>query len=162
MKKLLVISDIHRARGALRRIIHAEKDADALIFLGDGIDDLDVVQEEAPRMPVYSVRGNCDLGSYEPLDGLVAFEGVLFYYTHGHIYNVKYGTDDLEQAAREKGADVALFGHTHRPILKNGQDVTLFNPGSAGQSYSGNDSYGVITLGGGGTIDFEHRMVPEQ
>lgn len=159
MKKILVVSDTHGADRALRAILREEKDADALIFLGDGEKDLQAVEEENPKLPVYAVRGNCDFSSLLPVDGLAAFDGVLFYYTHGHIYNAKMTLDDLEQAGRERGADVVLFGHTHQGILKPCGDVTLFNPGSAGQSYSGNDSYGVILIKDGKT-EFEHHLVP--
>lgn len=159
MKKILVVSDTHGADKALRAILQEEKDADALIFLGDGEQDLQAVEEENPKLPVYAVRGNCDFSSLLPVDGLAAFDGVLFYYTHGHIYNAKMTLDDLEQAGRERGADVVLFGHTHQGIMKHCGDVTLFNPGSAGQSYSGNDCYGVIRIKDG-KPEFEHHLVP--
>ncbi len=42
-----------------------------------------------PELKIYSVRGNCDYASFAPPDGLAAFGGVLFYYTHGNLYNVK-------------------------------------------------------------------------
>lgn len=160
MKKILVLSDTHGSKELLRRILMDESDADALIFLGDGEDDLSVVESMCPRMPVYAVRGNCDFSSNLPIDGLLPIEGVLFYYTHGHIHDVKYGLDNMEEAVRSRGADVGLFGHTHHPILKKCGDVTLFNPGSAGHAYSGNESYGVITLSGGGTVEFEHHLAP--
>lgn len=161
MKEIIVVSDTHGADQNLRKIVRKEKNAYAMFFLGDGEADLRVVEEENPRLPVYAVRGNCDFGSFLPLDGLTAFDDVLFYYTHGHIYNAKFSLDDLAQAGRSRGADVVLFGHTHQGIMRRCGDVTLFNPGSAGRSYSGYDGYGVIKLGGGGSIEFEHRMVPE-
>lgn len=161
MKKILILSDTHGATHTLRTILQKEKDSDAIIFLGDGASDLRVVEEELPRTPVYAVRGNCDMGSYLPPDGLIAFEGILIYYTHGHLYNVKCTLDDLTQAAKERGADIALFGHTHRPILKNVPDLVLFNPGSAGRSYSGRDCYGVLTVGGDSAMQLEHRLALE-
>ncbi len=160
MKKILVFSDSHNATHNLRLILQRESDADAIIFLGDGADDLRVAEEELPRTPVYAVRGNCDMGSYLPLDGLVAFEGILIYYTHGHIYNVKCTLEDLAWAAKERGADIALFGHTHRPILKNLPDLVLFNPGSCGRTYTGMDTYGVILVEDGKIISAEHKFVP--
>ncbi len=160
MKKILVVSDTHGADQCLRAILQKETDAAALIFLGDGEKDLHVAEEEFPRLPVYAVHGNCDFGSLLPVEGLAAFDGVLFYYTHGHIYNAKMTLDDLERAGRERGADVVLFGHTHQGIVKNCGDVTLFNPGSAGQSFSGHNGYGVVCIDGK-NVEFEHRLVPE-
>ena len=60
-------------------------------------------QEEAltlyPKMKVYAVAGNCDFGALEPLDGLAAFDQVVVFYTHGHMYGVKYDLDTLTDAA---------------------------------------------------------------
>lgn len=161
MKKVLILSDSHGSARTLRTILMKEKDADMIIYLGDGENDLRVAGELLPRTPVYAVRGNCDMGSYLPLDGLIAVEGLLIYYTHGHIYNVKCTLEDLAQAARDRGADLALFGHTHRPILKNMDDLVLFNPGSAGRSYSGRDCYGILIVGGDSAMQLEHRLAFE-
>lgn len=119
MTKLLILSDSHGSTQAVRRILAAEKDADAVIFLGDGLHDLELALTEAPKTRVYSVAGNCDFGALEPLDGLAAFDSVVIFYTHGHMYGVKYDLDTLAEAAAARGAEVALFGHTHIPPLMN-------------------------------------------
>ena len=49
---------------------------------------------------------------------------------HGHMYGVSMSTDMLKEEARSRGAQVAMFGHTHRPWLEIGSDVTVLNPGS--------------------------------
>ena len=42
MTKLLVLSDSHGARGAIKRILNKEQNnVDAVIFLGDGLRDLE-------------------------------------------------------------------------------------------------------------------------
>ena len=61
--------------------------------------------------PIYRVAGNCDVGYQEPTEGMAPFAGVLFFYTHGHHYGVKMGSERLAESAGERGADVALFGH---------------------------------------------------
>ena len=55
--------------------------------------------------------------------------GVLFFYTHGHHYGVKRGSERLAQCAGDRGADVALFGHTHVRELQRGVGTaaTVFN-----------------------------------
>ena len=78
-------------------------------------------------MKVYAVAGNCDFGALEPLDGLAAFDQVVVFYTHGHMYGVKYNLDTLADAAAARGAEVALFGHTHKPIALQKNGVFLFN-----------------------------------
>ena len=91
------------------------------------------------------------------LDGLAPFGGVLFFYTHGHHYGVKMGSERLAECAGERGADVALFGHTHRRELVRGVGTaaTVFNPGSLRDG----GSYGVITIKDG-HCEFSWKRVP--
>ena len=91
MTKLLVLSDSHGGRAAIERVLMKEsKSIDALIFLGDGLRDLELALTLYPKLRAYSVAGNCDYGALEPTDGLAAFDGVVIFYTHGHMYGVKY------------------------------------------------------------------------
>ncbi len=111
MTKLLILSDSHNSRLAIENILAAEADSiDALIFLGDGLRDLEQALTFYPSLRAYAVAGNCDFGALEPLDGLAAFDGVVVFYTHGHMYGVKYDLDTLADAAAARGANVALFG----------------------------------------------------
>ena len=83
--KVLVVSDVHGRVTPLRWLLKNET-ADALFFLGDGLYDLDqaiAANGAAPDYPIYRVRGNCDIGSDDPAEGLAPFGGVLFFYTHG-------------------------------------------------------------------------------
>lgn len=157
MTKLVIVSDIHGAIGRLRRLLEQEADLDYLVFLGDGERDMEQIENLISPRKVYAVRGNCDYAGDFPLEGLAAFDGVLFFYTHGHAYRVKYDLDYFTSVVQTKGADVGLFGHTHTPLVLN-QDAselpTLFNPGSLGFGAS----YGVICCDRG-TATFEHRHV---
>lgn len=160
MKTILVLSDTHGSASAFTRVAAKNPGANALIFLGDGCRDLEKVQEQLP-MPVYPVHGNCDFGALEPGEGLVAFEGVLFYYVHGHQFDVKYTYEALARCAAARGADAALFGHTHLPDLVQIGGVTLFNPGSAALSRNGRPTYGRITVEQGKAPVFEHLEMPD-
>ena len=147
MTKLLILSDSHNSRLAIENILAAEADSiDALIFLGDGLRDLEQALTFYPSLRAYAVAGNCDFGALEPLDGLAAFDGVVVFYTHGHMYGVKYDLDTLADAAAARGANVALFGHTHIPVAEERGGVFLFNPGSCGRCYTGPNTYGILTL----------------
>ena len=76
MTKLLVLSDSHGGRAAIERVLMKEsKSIDALIFLGDGLRDLELALTLYPKLRAYSVAGNCDYGALEPTDGLAAFDG---------------------------------------------------------------------------------------
>ena len=144
--KILVISDVHGRLRDLRWVLDHEE-ADALFYLGDGLYDLDCALQ-ARRTPVpypiYRVAGNCDTGYQDPTEGLVPFGGLLFFYTHGHRYQVKWDLSQLTDTAAARGADVALFGHTHHTRMVAGHKVApdLFNPGSLWDD----GHYGVIHI----------------
>ena len=162
MTKLLILSDSHNSRLALENILATEADSiDALIFLGDGLRDLELALTLYPKLRAYSVAGNCDYGALEPTDGLAAFDGVVIFYTHGHMYGVKYDLDTLADAASARGAEVALFGHTHIPHAETRSGVFLFNPGSCGRCYTGPNTYGILTLADGKVVSHEHKEVPK-
>ena len=161
--KLLVLSDSHGGRAAIERVLLKENaNIDALVFLGDGLRDLEQALTPYPRLRAYSVAGNCDYGALEPMDGLAAFDQTIVFYTHGHMYGVKYDLDTLTDAAAARGAELALFGHTHVPHAEQRGKVFLFNPGSCGRCYTGPDTYGLLTLENGKVTAYEHKEVPKQ
>ena len=62
----------------------------------------------------------------------LTLDGVKFFLTHGHRYSVKYTLDALLNAAYFAGADMVLFGHTHRAVSETMQGLYVVNPGTAG------------------------------
>ena len=78
--------------------------------------------------------------------------------THGHLHGVKLSLLRLRLAAKEAGAQVALFGHTHRRELVHGVGTaaTVFNPGSLRDG----GSYGVIKVTDG-QCEFSWKRVPQ-
>ena len=163
MTKLLILSDSHSNRLALEHIQKAEADhIDALIFLGDGLRDLEQTLTLYPRLRAYAVAGNCDFGALEPLDGLAAFDGVVVFYTHGHMYGVKYDLDTLSDAAAARGANVALFGHTHVPVAERRGDVFLFNPGSCGPRRFHQEITMMMAEAENGTLRVEKITIPHE
>ena len=92
-----------------------EREQPRLCFhLGDGERDAAALQRRFPELPLYAVRGNCDLRSALSPTLDCAIGGVPIFATHGHLFQVKYEPrlDSLTQAARDRGARLALFGHT--------------------------------------------------
>lgn len=129
-------------------VIHQHPNTDAIFFLGDGERDADDVEAFCPEVPLYRVQGNCDFASPYPIEGLAPLGGMLFFYTHGHQYHVKTGTDELAAVAKRTGADAALYGHTHTPLHEVIEGVHVFNPGSLNLPREGGPTYGLITLQG--------------
>lgn len=138
--RLLVLSDSHRHYQTLRRIILLHREADRIIFLGDGLEDFDRMDLPFPVSPI-TVSGNNDWNSIVPPNEILTLDGVKIYCTHGHLEHVKYGTQTLEKTALENGASLALFGHTHEPFHSYRDSLHLFNPGAV---MDGN--YGLVDI----------------
>lgn len=135
----MVVSDTHGSVIALTSVLSWAKDVtpDAAVFLGDGIGDLERATIHAGfSCPWQMVRGNNDFG-FPHLETLIfGFGGHSFFLCHGHRYNLYSGMDTLATAARNNGADAALFGHTHVPFFDDSNGVLLVNPGSVGSPRS--------------------------
>ena len=129
--KLLVISDTHgylsNARDVLNRI---GKYMSGVIHLGDHSYDAEDLKTEYPDLPFYIVRGNNDFGSKAPNTATLSLNGKKLVLTHEHLQQVYWSYDSLYYWAEEQGADVVLFGHTHRPVNDNKGRILVFNPGS--------------------------------
>ncbi len=145
MKKLLVISDTHGIKIKMKAVIRRFTEVDMIIHLGDYSRDADYIRT-LTHMPVYNVRGNCDLGSDAEAESLLFLEGVKILMVHGHKQSVKSSLLGLSLYAREKEANVALFGHTHIPTEQYHQNVLLYNPGSLGEPRGLPSTVGLITV----------------
>ncbi len=172
--KLIVVSDIHGRYERLSEVMELHRDADALIFLGDGLRELLRADAYSYPFTVYSVSGNCDsfsaFSNYldnAPEELILNFEGYRFYLLHGHTKSVKSGLDRLTVAANSREADVVLFGHTHLTLekyLPAGSEagrgelkkpLYLFNPGSLGASGDGRAHFGLVEIRQGNIL-FSH------
>ena len=143
LMRILVVSDSHRNVDMLRKILLVQPQAEIVIHLGDGEDDLALLKPGFPEKMFLQVRGNCDWGSNLPYSNVYTAEGVKIFYTHGHLYNVKGGLYSAVCAAREQKAQVLLFGHTHQALTDYEDGLYIMNPGSAGY---GAPSYGTLDI----------------
>lgn len=151
--KLLVLSDTHGRVDRVLRVLNLHSDADAVLFLGDGISDISRSGVDTGKL--FCVRGNCDGVSfnpslYSPDELSLCFDGFNILMMHGHLHGVKSGIDSAVRYAAAKGADILLFGHTHIPCESylSSDDmkkpIYIFNPGSLGAGQGGSASYGLI------------------
>jgi putative phosphoesterase len=147
--RILVVSDTHRDRYALRHALLAQPSAEVIIHLGDGEEEANEMKLNFPEKMFLQVRGNCDWGSTLPAEGIVQLEGKRIFYTHGYTYNVKFGLYEAVSAARAKKADVLLFGHTHNPINEYRDGLYIMNPGSLNGS---NGTYGTLDITPAGIV----------
>lgn len=126
--KVYVFSDTHHRTSAMEQEIIADP-PDAIIHLGDYMEDTFDLRSGFPDIPLYSVPGNCDFrdGGVEEL----ALLGHRLLLCHGHQFGVKLGLDRLRKEGMRRGVDAVLFGHTHNQYLDDSSTPILLNPGSA-------------------------------
>ena len=128
---IAVISDTHKNQRSIDIAKNhiKEANADIIIHLGDGIEDVEPLKEEFSGK-VYAVEGNCDTLNKYPKENLIEVNGKKIYFTHGDLYGVKKGLDNLRLKGKAVGADIVLFGHTHQPFKEEKNGMLLMNPGS--------------------------------
>ena len=128
--KILIVSDTHGIETNLRKVLRREGVPDRLFHLGDS----EATEKHLlglAKCPVEVVAGNCDYFSELPLAKCVELAGHRMLLTHGHYQYVSFGTEDLEAFALENRCDMVLYGHTHRPdIRQTQQGLWILNPGS--------------------------------
>ncbi|MDD3164291.1 MAG: metallophosphoesterase [Oscillospiraceae bacterium] len=141
--KILVLSDSHGCLDFMRRAVEIEQ-PDAVCHLGDHARDAAILKKENPQLPVHVVRGNCDCFGNAPDEAHITLGGRPILMMHGHRYGVKSSPYRAILAARQVGAVVLLFGHTHRRTCFLDQNLWVMNPGSCMGSKP--VSYGVIMI----------------
>lgn len=158
MKKILVLSDSH---GEVARMYSAVQEVhpDLVIHLGDCWEDAMRLKQRLDGIPMECVPGNCDY-VYEQAVRVLLIEGKKVMICHGHTFHVKAGYLNLELAAKERGADAVLFGHTHRLYYETNNGITFLNPGSIGSPpYGVAPSYGILMIDGdAGTITYDTKL----
>lgn len=144
----LIFSDSHGDASCMKRALNKNPDAEVVFFLGDGISDAEALAIDDKCRMWIAVRGNCDFSVVFGNGVLnkteqITLMGKKIMLTHGDVYGVKGGLETLIGAARSRGADIVLFGHTHIPYESYDDGLYIFNPGTASHPYY---SFGVLTL----------------
>lgn len=152
--RIIVTSDSHRRANYLIDIFERHYETtDLFINLGDGEDDVDSALLLYPKAKIERVAGNCDWGSTLPLSKIVMANGKKIFITHGHPYYVKHGYEVIEQKAKEVGADICLFGHTHTPYTEHKDGIYFMNPGAVCDGV-----YGIIDITDKGIITYNQTI----
>ena len=157
--KILILSDTHGNTNAVVKILEREKNLDSIFHLGDGIADIYKAREQIECPKCYTVRGNCDESLATPPEMILNLEGFKILLTHGDGYGVKNTTSALYQSARDKNADIAIFGHSHKQIYQYESGIFMFNPGSVLADIGKTSEYGILVLNHGENPVFEHKYL---
>lgn len=122
--KALIVSDSHGLTNELIQLKQQYEYVDVMIHCGDS--ELSMQDTEGYEI----VRGNCDYETSYPNDIVTEVEGIRFFITHGHRYNVKMTLQNVLYKAKESQAQVACFGHSHIMGAELVDGTLLINPGS--------------------------------
>ena len=157
---IAVISDTHRINKYIKAGLEAAKDADILIHLGDNVEDAEYYEMNF-KGEVYAVKGNCDYSNKYPAERIIEIEGKKIFFTHGHLYGVKSGINNIYYRGRELEADVVLFGHTHTAGIERTDTLTLMNPGSISLPRLTKRSIGFIEIKESGDIETYLKFIED-
>lgn len=137
--QILVISDTHYTISPAKELIE-RLNPDYVLHLGDMCEDSRALENAFPRKIIVSVKGNNDFFDKQyPGERFFELCGKKIFMCHGHKYNVKSSLLPITYKGKELGADIVLFGHTHRTYLEEYEGMTIMNPGSVA-------SYGIIEI----------------
>lgn len=160
--QFLVFSDSHGERRYLTAALRRNPDIHHILFLGDGISDMEALQKERPDLYIRAVKGNCDgLTIDYPAEDIFTLYGTTVFLCHGHTLSVKGGMGSAICRAREAGARVLLYGHTHEKTAAylSDFDLHICNPGSIGRPYVGEPSFAILDILPDGNVSISHGRV---
>lgn len=134
--------------GGLRRV-------DLILHAGD-VTAIEALARFETFAPVRAVQGNNDgavLRRELPLRRYFCFGTFTAGLMHGHGIDRLTARRATERIMRGQ-VDLAIFGHSHRPLCERLDDLILFNPGSAtNKRWEPRYSYGIIRV--------DREIVPE-
>lgn len=153
--KILVFSDSHNNAFRIEQALLSHRDAELIIHLGDGTTDLLSVQAAYPQYRYEYVLGNCDYTKENvPEEKLIEVENKKIFMVHGHLYK----SPKLICRAAQVGADIVLYGHTHRPKVSTHEGILFINPGCVSMAKVKNTkSYLILEIENG---EVNYRFIP--
>jgi len=140
------MSDSHDNCDALQRTVCFFKDirCELVIHAGDFVAPFAARELENLLCPVKAVFGNCDgekrglektiqpFGEIKEAPFVFSHQGKTILITHLHFSVDKY--------AASKKYEIIVFGHTHKPEIREAHGTLLINPGETGGWLSGKSS----------------------
>ena len=127
--KVLVVSDTHRKNDGYLEILKKRGPFDMVIHCGD-VEGSEYLIKEAAGCPVQMVMGNNDFFSDLPREIEFKLGKYKIWVTHGHNFYVYMDNQIIKEDARGRGADIVMYGHTHKPVIDTEDGVIAINPGS--------------------------------
>lgn len=135
--KILVVSDTHRNNNNYLKVLERVGPLDMVIHCGD-VEGSELLISKAAGCQVEMVQGNNDFFSDLPREKEFMIGQYKVWLTHGHNYYIAMNSEIIKQEARDREIDIVMCGHTHKPVVDIGNDLTLINPGSISYPRQGN------------------------
>jgi putative phosphoesterase len=147
-----IMSDSHDNCDAVRRAVRFFKDkkCELVIHAGDFVAPFAARELEHILCPVKAVFGNCDgekrgleetiqpFGEIKNAPLVFSHQDRTILITHIHVSVDKY--------AASRKYEIIVFGHTHKPEIREAHGTLLINPGETGGWLSGKSSVGLMDL----------------
>lgn len=127
--KILIVSDTHHHNDNYARVLERVSPVDMIIHCGD-VEGSEFLIRDGAGCPVEMVEGNNDFFSNLPREREFLIGDYKVWLTHGHAYYVSMGSQFIKEEAKSRGADIVMFGHTHKPLIEIESDIIAINPGS--------------------------------
>ncbi len=158
--QFLIFSDSHGNHFPMVEVIRRHPEVKNVLFLGDGLADIERLYALFPQHEFRCVRGNMDFFIMREAEETDLFElySCRVLMMHGHTRGVKGGTSAAEKDAVHSRARVLLYGHTHLPECRylSEEELYVFNPGSIGRPRGGKPSYGLMDILPDGSVMLSH------
>lgn len=125
--KLLIVSDSHGLTDDLKEIKQKHfNEISMMIHCGDS-----ELEYDHPSLDGFTtVRGNCDFDKSFAEELIEDIGSHKVFITHGHRYSVKSTLLNLTYRAKELGANIVCFGHSHFLGAEIIDGILFINPGS--------------------------------
>lgn len=127
--RILIVSDTHRNNENFLKVLDREGPLDMVVHCGD-TEGSEYLISKSAGCPAYIVMGNNDFFSDLPREIEFEIAGYKVWVTHGHNYYVSLGNETLKEIALQRGIDIVMYGHTHKPVIEEETELTILNPGS--------------------------------
>lgn len=154
--RVLIVSDTHGRHTGLDKALEQAGKIDYLVHLGD-TEGGEYYIEAVCGCPAYILAGNNDFFSDSLREMEIMFGRKKAFMSHGHYYRVSLGPERIAEEGKSRGADIVMYGHTHKPLIEQIGGITVLNPGSL--SYPRQEgrrgSYIIMEMDEEGNTDFQ-------
>ncbi|MDR5656171.1 metallophosphoesterase [Halodesulfurarchaeum sp. HSR-GB] len=142
---IVVVSDTHRSErpGLTGSLREAVRSADRVIHAGDFTTEAVLDGFQSVASSLVAVAGNRDEPGVQ--DRLpTARTLTIGTFTVAVTHTQRGGQTGLTYFGAERGADLVISGHTHRPHLHTADGPVLLNPGSHADPRGGDPTYATL------------------